>query len=105
MNYIGEPGQPLSIQQIKFMIESFLKCTGQNSIFPNNIPGDHWVTGFWKSCVKELSLPEPCDYYQSKKMHAERLDNYFQMYEKLLDDLGIKEMPERINNLEETVHL
>eukprot|EP00794_Sanderia_malayensis_P010225 gene10225-11274_t len=59
VKYLGKLGWPLDIQQIKFIIESFLKCIGENNIFPNNVPRDDWITGFRKRWAKELSLRRP----------------------------------------------
>ena len=104
IKYLGELGWPMDLQQIKSIIESYLIKSNQISIFPNNIPGEDWVQGFRKRWSRELRLrkPEYVTAVRVKGLTTNILDSFIGMLETLVNDLGIKDNPERFYNLDET---
>ena len=68
------------------------------------MPGDEWLSLFQKRWQHRVSQrkPEYVTVARAKGLNEEVLNGFFTMLENLLDTLGIKHMPERFFNLDET---
>ena len=101
---MGDLGWPIHKSQLKFIVLTFIKEMDIRSSFKENMPGDQWLNLFQKCCQHRLSQRKP-DYVMvvhSKDLSEKVLNGLFMMLENLLDTLGIKDMPERFFNLDET---
>ena len=66
--------------------------------------GDEWLRLFenhWKHHLSQR-MPGYVTVARAKGLNVEVLNRFFTMLENLLDTLGIKDMPERFFNLDET---
>ena len=70
----------------------------------DDVPGDEWLNLFKSHWHHRLSQrkPEYVTVARAKGLNEEVLNEFFTMLENRLDVLGIKDMPERFSNLDET---
>ena len=104
IEFLGDLGWPIDKGQLKFIVSTFIQEMYIQSPFKGNMPGDEWVNLFQKRWMHRLSQRklEYVTVVRAKGLNDKVLNGFFTMLENLLDTLGIKVMPERFFNLDET---
>ena len=101
--FASNAGFPIDRFDVKLMVKSYLDKFGKVTRFTDNKPGPEWMRLFEKR-YPELGKKkaELLTISRVKSLTNEVLNQFFFMYEKLLDDSGLKDSPNRIFNLDET---
>ena len=86
------------------MVESFVKSVGRVNPFKDGRPGPEWILTFEKRNATLLTRrkPEILTMARAKGLTKPVVEEFFNMYESLLNEEGLHDQPGRIFNLDET---
>ena len=100
----GDLGWPTDKGQLKFIVAVFIQEMDIKIPFKENMPGDKRPSLFkkhWHHCLSQRKL-EYLVRPHAKGLNKEVLNGFFTMLENYLDTLGIKDLPKRFFNSDET---
>lgn len=102
--YIAKCGYPMDRKDLQYMIKSYVQSVGRETPFKDYVPGQDFLVNFEKRWKEDLSRRKP---ELLTKARAEGLSNFvvdefFKLYQNVLDENNLNDHPERIFNLDET---
>ena len=101
---MGDLGCPTDKGQLKFIVAVFFQEMDIKIPFKENMPGHKQLSLFkkhWHHCLSQRKLEYLVRPY-AKGLNKEVLNGFFTMLENYLDTLGIKDLPKRFFNSDET---
>ena len=102
--YTAKCGYPMDRQDLKYMVSSYVKSVGRKTPFKNNMPGYDFIVGFEKRWKDELvrRKPELLTKARAEGLSQFVVNEFFTLYQQILDENNLNGHPERIFNLDET---
>ncbi|XP_062588917.1 uncharacterized protein LOC134250567 [Saccostrea cucullata] len=105
IKYCAERAFPLTRKMIKAFVREIIDKEGNSLINVNTVsgPSDKWFRGFLKRHPDiALRTPDSIDRGRYGMANSTVMRDHFQLLEKCLTDLGIRDKPSQIFNVDET---
>ena len=102
--YLGEQGFPMGREEIKNMVQNYVKSSGKVTPFPNGRPGPDWTLLFEKRHKDRFTrrVREGLSYNRVASLTEENKDKFFDLYESILNETNLMDRPFNIWNLDES---
>ena len=104
IKFVSKCGFPQSRTDIRNMVNSFIAATGRKTPFTNGKAGLEWMRLFERrhgDAIKRAK-PENLSTARSESLTKSVVDNFFNMYEKLIEENNFSKRPHCIFDLDET---
>lgn len=100
----GEYACPMEKSDILDITEEYVASLAKKTRFKNNRPGDDWFYGFTRRWMTELAprKPEVLTISRATSCNEFVISKFFDILEQKVDELGIRDSPAQIINLDET---
>lgn len=95
-------GFGMSRKEILNLVGTYVTENHIETRFKNNIPGKDWFTAFCKRHNLSCKKPIKRQSIRTEQTKPEVIYGFFDLYEKTVDDLGLRDKPSQIFNLDET---
>ena len=102
--YLAYKSFPQDREDIKLMVKSYIRLTCKNTPFKDDNPGKDWCISFEKrwSVVLRKRKPELLTKARAADLSLKTLTDFFELYEKTLNDKNLIDRPHCTFNLDET---
>ena len=102
--YLADKGFPQDREDIKLMVKSYITLTSTNTPFKDDKPGKDWCISFGKRWNAVLGKRKPALSTKARAtdLSLKTLRDFFELYEKTLNDNSLFDRPHCIFNLDET---
>lgn len=102
LHIMEKHGFPMTTKEINVLISEYVRRNGLQTPFKNDIPGPDWFLGF--RARNNLSIKKPQSVEMARKNAKDPfiVYEYFDILEKVVEELGLSQEPQRIYNLDET---
>lgn len=97
-------GYPLDRKDLQYMVHSYVQSVGRKTPFKNDTPGYDFIINFERRWKEELARRKPELLIKARAEGLSRyvVDEFFKIYQNVLDENNLNDHPERIFNLDET---
>ena len=102
--FTAKCGFPQGRDEVKDMVQSFIKATKRESPFEDDRPGRDWIILFEKRHKDELNKrdPELLTTTRAKGMTKDNVSKFYDMYEDILKEFDLLDKPWTLFNIDET---
>ncbi|XP_065671687.1 uncharacterized protein LOC136089564 [Hydra vulgaris] len=102
--YLADKGFPQDREDIKLMVKSYITFIGKKTLFKYDKPGKHWCMSFEKrwNVVLGKRKSELLTKARANDLSLKILTDFFELYEKTLNNNNLFDRPHCIFNLDET---
>ena len=102
LKILNKWGFGLSRKEIINLVGTFVKENNIVTRFKDGVPGKDWFIGFCKRHNLSCKKPIKRQSIRTERTNPEILREFFQLYENTLNDLNLRNSPEKIFNIDET---
>lgn len=95
-------GFGLSRKELLLIVAEYVSKNGIKTPFKNNVPGPDWFQNFKIRHKLSIKKPQAVEYSRKKMTDPFVVNEYFNLLEKVLNDLQLTDRPQQIWNLDET---
>lgn len=99
---LGKWGWGLTRKEVLEVVGRYVTEKKMKTPFKNNVPGEDWFLGFKKRHRLSLKKPQSLEFARKKATDPFVIQNYFDLLEQTLIDLGLHDKPQQIYNIDET---
>ena len=102
--FTAKCGFPQGRDEVKDMVQSFIKATKRESPFEDDRPGRDWIILFENRHKDELNKrdPELLTTTRAKGMTKDNVSKFYKMYEDILKEFDLLDKPWALFNIDET---
>ncbi|KAJ2937643.1 hypothetical protein O0L34_g19317 [Tuta absoluta] len=95
-------GFPLTRKEASILISEYVRRNGIHTPFKDDIPGKDWFHALQRRNELSIKKPQAVEISRRKACDPFIVYEYFDILERVVDELDLKEKPHRIYNLDET---
>lgn len=95
-------GFGLSRKEVLEIVGQFVRSNNINTPFKDGTPGEDWFLAFSKRNNLSIKKPQSVEIARKKSCNPFTIETYFKLLESTLEELGLKNVPHRIWNLDES---
>ena len=103
LRYSADLGHPLKREDLKVMVQSFVKSQRRKTPFKDDKPGDDFCRLFERRHPSlGAQVPELVTVQRNRGLTEANLDEFFKMFDELVEKNNLRDKPERFWNIDET---
>lgn len=102
LHIMEKHGFPLSRKEASVLISEYVRRNGMTTPFKDDIPGKDWFYLFQKRNGLSIKKPQHVEIARRKACDPFVIYEYFDLLEKVVEELNLKDKPQQIYNLDET---
>ncbi|XP_056636655.1 uncharacterized protein LOC130445153 [Diorhabda sublineata] len=95
-------GWSLSRGEVLKIVGDYVKRNKLKTPFKPGLPGEDWFLGFSKRYGLSIKKPQSVEYARKKSLDPFIINKYFELLKNILDNLGLRDKPHLIWNLDES---
>lgn len=89
-------------KELLLIVANYVQENKLKTPFKHNIPGDEWFRNFKIRHKLSIKKPQSVEYARKKMTDPFIINDYFDILDKTLTDVGLREKPQQIWNLDES---
>ena len=103
LRYSADLGHPLKREDLKVMVQSFVKSQKRKTPFKDDKPGDDFCRLFERRHPSlGAQVPELVTVQRNRGLTQANLDEFFKMFDEIVEKNNLHDKPERFWNIDET---
>lgn len=102
LHIMEKQGFPLTRKEASILISEYVRQNGIITPFKHDIPGKDWFHAFQQRNNLSIKKPQNVEIARRKACDPFIVYGYFEMLERVVDELDLKDKPKQIYNLDET---
>ncbi|KAL0879311.1 hypothetical protein ABMA27_003090 [Loxostege sticticalis] len=102
LHIMEKHGFPQTRKEVAVLVSQFVRRNGINTPFKNDMPGKDWLQAFQQRNGLSIKKPQSVEIARRKACDPYIVYGYSDLLENVLTQLGLKDKPTQIYNLDET---